>query len=482
MRRQVVIVGGGYSAAAFAVQLVRRTHVPLDIAIVEPREHVGRGLAYSASDPDHRLNAPLEPHSPDPTRPTEALEWCNANRLTASDPDCVAPGGQVFLRRCDFGAFVSELVVRHAVDEKSGSRIHHVRDVATAAAHADARMRVETRASGTLAADLVVVATGNPEPGLRPPFRPEHARDARITGNPLAPGCLDRIPRNARVLVVGGGLTALDVLSTLVRHGREGEMLVISRRGLRPRRHAPDVMQPSIVEPPVTALPDVHAPIPGFLASAPATARQWLRALRAEIQRAQDSGQSWHAPFDAARNVVWKLWPQLPLQQQRRFLRRLAIWYDVHRFRMPPMSEALVRAAEDRGAIRYAAARLMSVEVRHPGAPIGVEMIETPGARLVFAEYDHIVNCTGLDHATSARANPFLGSLLEVGLLRPHPNGLGFDVGRNCEAIDSQGTAQPRLRVIGPPTAGAFGDPLGAVFIAAQVHRILPDVMSTLAS
>ena len=32
------------------------------ISIIEPREHLGRGLAYSAADADHRLNAPLEGH------------------------------------------------------------------------------------------------------------------------------------------------------------------------------------------------------------------------------------------------------------------------------------------------------------------------------------------------------------------------------------------------------------------------------------
>jgi len=36
------------------------------------------------------------------------------------------------------------------------------------------------------------------------------------------------------------------------------------------------------------------------------------------------------------------------------------------------------------------------------------------------------------------------------------------------------------MRVIGPPTAGAFGDPLGAIFIAAQIRRTLPGMRATL--
>lgn len=74
----------------------------------------------------------------------------------------------------------------------------------------------------------------------------------------------------------------------------------------------------------------------------------------------------------------------------------------------------------------------------------------------------------------------FFVRFLTQGLLRQHGNGIGFDLGVNCEALDRQGTVQPALRVIGPPSAGAFGDPLGAGFIAAQVRRVLPDVVKTL--
>jgi uncharacterized NAD(P)/FAD-binding protein YdhS len=479
--KKVVVVGGGYSAAAFAVQLVRRTRVPLDISIVEPRPHLGRGLAYSTTDRDHRLNAPLDSHGIDPDLPSEPRQWCGRNGVLERDPECLAPGGQVFLRREDFGAYVGDMVAQHAVDARSGSRIHHVRDSAVSAAAVDGHLQVVTQGHGVLGADLVVVATGNPVTALRPPFRAEHAHDPRIIGNPLQPGCLDRIPQHARVLVVGGGLTALDVLSTLVRRGHQAEILTMSRRGLRPRSHAPAILSPGLapaIPEPVNLVLD--ASVPEFIANVPATARSWLRALRGEIGRQRGAGHSWHGTFDAVRNVVWKIWPQLPAREQRRFLAKLRVYYDVHRFRMPPMNEALVKAAEQRGLIRTAAARLTRVDTPAASSNIHVEWNEAGSGRAVHADFDYVVNCTGLDHAAAARANPFLRSMLEQGLLRPHATGLGFDVGPHCEAIDQSGLAQRSLRVVGPPTAGVFGDPLGAVFIAAQVRRILPDVMKTL--
>jgi uncharacterized NAD(P)/FAD-binding protein YdhS len=107
-------------------------------------------------------------------------------------------------------------------------------------------------------------------------------------------------------------------------------------------------------------------------------------------------------------------------------------------------------------------------------------MFETQTGKHLHGSYDYVVNCTGLDHASSWRTNPVLRSLVQQKLLTRHATGLGFEVGGNCEAIDAAGATQPNLRVIGPPTVGVFGDPLGAPFIAAQVQRMLPDLMHTL--
>jgi uncharacterized NAD(P)/FAD-binding protein YdhS len=475
----VVVVGGGYSAAAFAVQLVRRTRAPLEISIVEPRPRVGPGLAYSATDPDHRLNAPLDSHGLDPEFPSQAREWCRREGVLARDPDCMAPGGQIFLRRADFGRYVSDTLGRHATGDRSGSTVRHVRDRAVSLAARGESLQVATQTEGVLVADMLVVATGNPVPALRAPFRAQDAQHPRIVANPLEPGSLDRIAQDARVLVVGGGLTALDVISTLVRRGHQGQVLAVSRHGLRPRSHAPAILNPAR-EIPQPLKVDLDLPVPAFIAGVPATARAWLRALRGEIDRQERAGRSWHEPFDAVRNVVWQLWPRLPAPEKQRFLQKLRLFYDVHRFRMPPMNEALVKAAEVRGVVRFAAARVARVDAAVTAANIRVELIEAGSGRAVHQDFDWVVNCTGLDPAAAASANPFLRSMLEQGLLRPHPTGMGFDVGPHCEAVDRNGRAQAAIRVIGPPSAGVFGDPLGAVYIAAQVRRILPDVMRAL--
>jgi len=54
----VVIVGGGFTGALFGLKL-HRAKPSWRIVIVEPSRHIGRGIAYGACSPEHRLNVPV---------------------------------------------------------------------------------------------------------------------------------------------------------------------------------------------------------------------------------------------------------------------------------------------------------------------------------------------------------------------------------------------------------------------------------------
>lgn len=489
--RRVAIVGGGFSGVSAAIQLVRASTVPLAVTIVEPREQIGPGLAYSASDPDHRLNGPLWSHSVLAEDASHFARWCERDGILARDPQALAGDGNAFVRRADYGRYLAESLREHARWSATGSTISHLRGRATGAAFSGGEIATSTDTGRTLRSSMLIVATGNALPRLQAPIPQSLAAHPSVVANPLEPASLQRIDPRARVLVVGSGLTALDVVSTLLRDAGRPGIVVVSRRGLRPRPQPPAATampgdpeagsaSDAAVERP---LDRILGQVPSFLllAGTPPTLRGWVRALRGRIREVEAQGESWHKGFDELRDVVWRAWPLLPVEQKRRFLRRLRTWYDVHRFRAPPQNDAIVRAAEAQGRIEFRAARLRAVEPSGDGAGLRVHLDGGRSARTGVEAFDAIVNCTGLDVAAGARANPFLWSLVERGALRIDETGLGFAVDPHCRAIGADGSANPALRVIGPPTAGIFGDPLGAMFIAAQIHRMLPDALDTLA-
>jgi uncharacterized NAD(P)/FAD-binding protein YdhS len=474
-RPRITIVGGGFTAASAAVQLVRHSAVALHITVIEPREQVGPGLAYSTLDPEHRINGPLLAHSIDPTEATHFAQWCEARQIFAHDPQARLADGSAFVRRADFGRYLIETVREHARHNASASTLTHLRDRAIGASLRGDGFEVTTTLGHVLAAPLLLVATGNTP--ARWPAWFDRALDGHGSAlvEPLAAGQLDRIHRAARVLVVGSGLTALDVLSTLLRRRHEGHITVVSRHGLRPRPQAPfDSTLAARQSPP--PLHRVLGDAPAFLLrpGVKATALDWLRALRAHIRAGQQHGLGWHAGFDELRDVVWRAWPLLPIEQKRRFLRRLRVWYDVHRFRAPPQNDTLVNAAVARGQIEFRVGRVLSVE---PGRGTTLQARFASSAAEPVEPFDAAINCTGLDGPGDAPGNALLSSLVECRRLRHDDSGLGFAVDAQCRAIGRDGRATSALRVFGPPTAGVFGDPLGVLFIAAQIHRALPDML-----
>lgn len=478
--RRVTIVGGGFSGASVAVQLVRASSVPLAITVIEPRPKIGGGLAYSTDDSDHRLNAPIEGHLVDPADHTAFQRWCMERHIAERDPDAVAPDGSMFARRMDFGAFVNEITLSHA-RWPTGSTIHHVQDMATDASVGAGIIDVQTARGHVLASDLLIVATGNVVPRLPAEFGPDLSANPAIVAVPTDLESVRSIPTHARVLVIGSGLTALDVLSTLIRSGHGGEITVISRRGLRPRSNLPRKAPPD-VDLTRALLDRVAGRVAPFIQAAAGNTPAilgLLRALRAQIRAVESAGDTWHMPFDELRDVVWQVWPTLPTLEKKRFMRHLRPWWDAHRFRTPPQNETIVCDAERNGRINFRAARLRSVTQGVDGR-ICTVLSERGKQNEEVEHFDAVINCTGIDAAAGARDNSLLAALQRQGTISIDGSGLGFSVDPECRPIGADGHAHDLLRIFGPPNAGTFGDSIGAIFIAAQIRRALPCLLETL--
>jgi len=291
-----------------------------------------------------------------------------------------------------------------------------------------------------------------------------------ILPDPFDLARLRALPHAAAVLLVGSGLTALDVVSTLSRAGHAGRITALSRHGLRPRPPRPRMNESAVSK----ILARIAGEPPRY-AEQLFTVHGLSRALRARIAEVVSTGGEWQVPFDELRDSTWRIWPRLPVAERRRFLRHMRTWYDAHRFRAPPQNDAIAFAAEREGRLTFRTGRIREARSNGDGS---IDVRWTEGSECVETRFDAVVNCSGLDAAGGAAANPFLADLLAQGLLRADPTGLGFEVDAQCRPIGRDGAPVPRLRVIGPPSAGSCGDPLGAIFIAPQIRRVLPGLIA----
>src|SRR5262245_33550901 len=118
------------------------------------------------------------------------------------------------------------------------------------------------------------------------------------------------------MVLIGSGLTMVDVLLSARRDGFQGNAVVISRRGQLPRTHAPKGVVPQQV-----AFP--HSKRVSLLAA----------SIRIACEMAESGGTSWQAIINGLRPSIQNIWQGLPHKEQARFLRHLRPFWDAHRHR-----------------------------------------------------------------------------------------------------------------------------------------------------
>ncbi|RBP18143.1 putative NAD(P)/FAD-binding protein YdhS [Roseiarcus fermentans] len=454
-RPTIAIVGGGFSGAAVAYHLAQ-AGAPANLVVFEPRARLGAGLAYGGDDPSHRINVPATRMSLLPDDRTHFARWLETSGTLAHDPGARS-GADAFARRQDFGRYMDEALRPLA----SGARVRHVRAAVVSVRRSAGAWAVRDAVGDGIDADLVIVATTHPSPTV--PAELDSLRgDPRLIPDALAGGALSRLTGEERVLLVGSGLTAADVVATLDACGHRGQVVMVSRRGLRSLGHAPR---------PFAAEGD-------FVSDPVRTASALVRNVRRAVQQAEAEGRTWHSVLDAVRTQGPSIWRTLTPEARKRVARRLRPYWDVHRFRAAPQIDTtLARKLEDR-SLELRRARLGTAAAGPEG--LTVELFDSRRGSATCETFDAIIVATGPSHREILQAQPYLRALAEQGHVALDEIGLGLEVSRKGRAVGASGRAEPTLLVAGPLARGTFGELMGlpevsdyARFIAEQAFEEL---------
>ena len=283
-----------------------------------------------------------------------------------------------------------------------------------------------------------MLATGNFPPEPPPSAEPAFLNGPLYRPDPWAPEALSGLDADAPVLLVGTGLTAVDVVVSLLDAGHRGPIHALSRRGLLPRRHGGTG----------------GARAAARVGSLPPTLLELLRALRAEARRAEAAGGSWHSLVDRLRPFTQDVWQSLSPGDKARFLRHLRPWWDVHRHRVAGPVANRIEAARSSGQLRIHAGRIRRLHGTESGAEVTFcrRGDGTPQA----LRASRVVNCAGPACDFDRIGHPLVRGLLRGGLVRPDPLRLGLDVTGTCALRDRRGAVSRRLFAVGPVTKAAF--------------------------
>lgn len=421
------VVGGGCSGVLAAVHLLR--HSTDAVVMLEPSGELGAGIAYRTAEPVHVLNSRAAAMSADVEDPAHFVAWA---RRTGRP---VGPAG--FAARRDYGRYLHETLDAAAAAEPG--RFTHVRARATGL-RLDGDVELATNAAGHVRAERVVLALGHAGPASPSAIDPAVRRHPHYVADPWQTDALDAVPLDAPVLLIGTGLTAVDVALSLTGRGLRAPIHAVSRHGLLPQAHPTEPAAASRVSMDATGVGQLIA--------------QFRAAARTE---------DWPSVVDGFRPHVNARWQAWTTEQQRRFLRHAARHWEVHRHRMAPSAAIVTRGLLADGALRVSAASLASVSV----AATGFVATARSGAGWRVGA---IVNCTG---PRSAAASAFGRRLLADGVARPDPLGLGFDVDRHGRLVSRVGRASDRLLVLGPPRLGRWFETTAVPEIREQARTLV---------
>jgi uncharacterized NAD(P)/FAD-binding protein YdhS len=407
----VAIVGGGFGGAAAAFHLLRHGGRDLRVALIERGPWLGRGVAYGVDSAVFRLNVPASKMSIDPDRKDDFVRWAGSE---------AAP--HAFLPRTRYARYVVE---RFADALRAGpGKLRVIRGEAIGIDDAGVAL-----ADGHhVPAAAVVLATGL-EPRIAASILPA---DPRIV-DAWDECALAALPRDGRLLILGSGLTALDVIAFLEQHGYRGAASIVSRRGLLPAPHTADGSH---------GTPLGEAAI----ATAPTELRALLRWGRAHVAATVARGAPWQHAIDALRPHVARLWRGLPAPDRAAFVRGVRPYWDVLRHRAPGDVVALVEAWQRDGRLERLAGAIATCRPTSDGLDVTLRLA---GGATKEVRYHAIVRCIGPALTRGEVDAPLVHDLIERGVAAADPAGLGIVTDERGRVVGRDGSASTRLYALG---------------------------------
>lgn len=457
---RIVIVGGGFSGIVTAARLLQQAKVPLHVVLLNRSGPTARGVAYGTHSSRHVLNVPAGRMSAYPEDEDSFVRFACAhvNGVTAGS----------FVARRLYGEYLAALLAE--AEREAGRSVTLERVVAEAAdiqVHAGRRAaRVVLSDGRTIDADRVVLALGNYPPADPPLGDARACESPRYVRDPWAPGALSNIRAGESVLMIGSGLTMLDIALDLHSMDPSRRMIAISRRGLLPLSHR------------AAGAPPRFDHCPPQILDGPPTARAHLRAVRSHIRELSEEGVDWREVIASLRPITPKLWQRLQGRERARFLRHVRPYWEVHRHRCAPeLGNALQRLMTDKtltvlaGRIQHLAANAeeMTATVRLRGA--------TASRELTIA---HVVNCTGPASDTRTLSDPVFRTLREHGVLQPDALGLGIEVADDGALLDRNGVPSRVLYHVGPLLRGKYWECTAVPELRIHCARMARTLLETI--
>ena len=462
MFQKVAIIGGGAAAATLVSELLeRRTAKPLHLDWYAGGPEAGRGVAYGTPSERHLLNVRAASMGMFVSKPGGFLEYAQSHDTSVKGSD--------FLPRKLYGNFLRERV-EQAIKNAPGLK-HHVNVVPfTADSLVPSKDGVTIGYGDEEAqADAAVLAIGSLPPRPLPGVHEAALASGRYVTDPwpyLASAPEDERP--LRVLVIGLGLTAVDVLLELSAKWPNARFTALSRHGKLPEPHLDSPSVPG----------DDGSDLIETLRDDP-NVRNWSKRIRKAMglgryahgtNSDEERTVDWRTVIDGMRPHTQSLWAELPDTERARFLRHARWAWERARHRMPPQVTDAIVKLEKTDRLKRLRGRMRSVTLSPDGELNVVRSL--PGGNELTESYDIVVQTVGLNTDTLRTEHHLMKQLVVGKFVLPDPLGLGLKAKPDGHLLDADGKARGNLFAIGSLLRGALWESTARPEIRRQAQAV----------
>lgn len=454
----IAIIGGGFSGTLSAVNITRFAQSPQRIVIVNSGRPFGRGTAYGTTRNEHLLNVAARNMSAFPDHPNHFVEWLRSRCDFDSLTDEVLR--ETFIPRRIYGDYIRSLAAHYlgSADPRSQIDCQVVEDSAVdIEPHGQNGGVVVLENGDPIEANAILLATGNQPPsGL--PGATKLANDRRYCANPWK-NWHENVPsEDKHIVILGTGLTAVDVIVTLRKKGWNGKITAISRNGILPQRHFRGIEWP-------TAIPDDGQT---------RTLKELVKLIRQDCDRLRSASQNPAIAVDKLRSQTQQLWRNLSVDERKLFLTKYAAEWNAIRHRIAGPIHDAVTDSIDCGQLTIVPARIESLVAGEHSIEVNLAAGDSDSTKI---DGDYVINCTGPKARFSDSQIPLYRNLFERGLAKPDEMDMGIEITDDFAVVNRDDKTSSNLYAIGPILKGTLWETIAVPELRQQAMTVAQTIL-----
>jgi uncharacterized NAD(P)/FAD-binding protein YdhS len=438
----VAIIGGGVSGALTAINLLTKTN--FKVKLVE-KAQVCEGVAYSTKQACHYLNVPVGKMSIFSDVPDHFYQWLHNNDFQYDKKD--------FVSRQIYSKYFSDVFDKVAAPHIETGRLELVQDEVEDLILKKDGVEICLKSESSFFCNKVVLALGNLSPANIPLTDMEYTTSPYYIQNPWNKLELDITSEG--ILLIGTGLTMVDMVMSLHKAGYKGKITALSRHGLLPFTHNLNQTYPDYSQ----EIMDLNS------------LSKIFRVIKKHFRLADKRGISRFAVIDSLRPYTQKLWLGLSYNDKKQFLRHIKHYWDVLRHRIPKESSGVINEMLTSGQLKIVSGRLKSSKDK--GLFLEVRYDDRESGKVKSENFNQVINCTGPNFNFEKQKQTLIKNLVEKGIICNAPVGFGINALPQGNLINKEGKPSEIFFTLGPPLKGILWESTAVPEIRVQAEKLV---------